>query len=85
MYRPKQGSYHKFLTVYNECIGKGMQHEDIARHLNMGMMEYWTLHSNAEASELEYGRFIPCPPRFTKSETKRKDQLAAMKELLADL
>lgn len=85
MYRPRQGSYHQFLTVYNECIGKGMQHEDIARHLNMNMLSYWELHFKAECDELAHGRFIPCPPRFTKSDKKRKQQISAMKELLADL
>lgn len=85
MYRPRQGSYHQFLTVYNECIGKGMQHEDIAKAMNMEMMDYWNLHSKAEASELEYGRFIPCPVHLTKTEKRRKEQIAAMNEILANI
>lgn len=82
MYRPKQGSYHQFLTVYNECIAKGMQHEEIAYKLDMPMLQYWHLHAQAELSEVNMGRFIQSPVYLTNKDKAKKARIAEMTKLL---
>jgi len=82
MYNPKVGSYHQFLNLYNECIGKGMQHEEIAYKLELPLMQYYELHSNVEAAELEHGRFVKCPDHLTKRDKAKKERIVEMTKLL---
>lgn len=84
MYNPKVGSYHQFLNLYNECIGKGMQHEEIAYKLDMSMLQYWELHANTESSELNCGRFMKCPDYLTKRDKAKKERIAEMTKLLGE-